>query len=231
MRRARRAPRAASGSRARAGSSGCGSARSARRSGVARDRLRREPLVDQLEHLELAVRQMRRVPAGRLRLDRRFVGPVPEQVDVNGPSPFLTAIVETQTCLRPPVPVFTSSRWQLTGQPSPARRAPEQPGWQTSEPRSSTPPTTSQHCFPTRRLRIPVSSSAAGSSSGSSCRRRRRTGVTGAELDRHAGIVFPQGRNGVGVSPIDLRETPRASVSGAGSSARSGPGSPSGSVR
>jgi hypothetical protein len=79
----------------------------------------------------------------------------------SGAQSLRTAIVETATLRRPPR-VFTSRRWQRTGQPSPASRAPEHPGWQTREPRSSIPPSTSQHGRPIASVdAIPVSSSAA----------------------------------------------------------------------
>ena len=65
------------------------------------DRLRREPLVDQGEHLELAPRQARGPPGGRLRL-RRDVDPVPQHDGRRpGSSPFLTAIVDTRQLLSP----------------------------------------------------------------------------------------------------------------------------------
>ena len=49
----------------------------------------------------------------------------------------LTETVETETRRRPSS-VRMTMRWQGTGQPLRARRAPEQPGWQITAPRSST---------------------------------------------------------------------------------------------
>lgn len=115
--------------------------------------LRRGALREQREHLPLPLRED---------VVRRLVA-LPHRVAVStraGCPGARTATVEAQTVLRPSF-VRMEMRRHGTGQPSRARRAPEQPGWQITAPFSSSPRRTSQHFRPTACSDvIPVSCSA-----------------------------------------------------------------------